>query len=481
MHQIRISSLENPTIYRTIKVPSMMSIFDLDMVVTTSFTIDVVDGMEKVFFESVRLNGKKRSKIVFVYNKNFSEVNGFDETVDEWFIQIGDEVHYTAASGIKLKLTLDNVSEMDELEACILDGQGDLFSNRKKINVNKLNKTLQLDQELEEHLFEENLNSFSEFLVPDYSTLFMLADELKKLKPWNYFNNDDIIALQVDDMKYFISVMGAGGQEYGLMMYDEALGYQSLEKVINGEPLSEDFAIGMSALTVNYVDRDKLKKEDYELIKEQGLSFRGKKNWIVFRMFEPGLVAVHPDYEEVEDMIHLINMMIEITQMRMSGWVYPDVPSNSFPLFEVKENEQVDMLGIIQLERIEDWILEIEVNDLEVAKVKKKPKSPLEIELDYYYIKKVFVERDMRPMYPLIELIMDHATGEIIRHEIVPFPKHSFIQQQLFWQTLNELTVRPSKIFVTEDTYRILSPVANLVGLKLIVSALPRVDEFKKY
>lgn len=477
MHQIHISSIKNDKIYRIVQVAPSMSIFDFDTVLSAAFMIDEEDD---VVYQSTRLNGKNNNEQIYLYSENFHEYESLEETVGDWFLKIDDEMHYISEAGIQLRLTLQHVIEMDDLEACIIEGQGDLFSKRKKVDIEELNRALQLEKELEQSLFAEGVGNLAQYLVPDYLTLFEVADELKKLKPWNYFKNEDIIAVQLDDMKYFISVMGAGGQEFGLMMYDEDFGYSSLEKIIDGSPLSDDFSYGISALTVNYVDRDELEKEDYELIKEQGLSFRGKKNWIALRTYEPGFVPMQPDYSEVEDMIDLIKIMIAVTKMRMNGWEYPNVPVNGFPIFEAQDNGEISMLGIIRMERIENAMLEIEVNDLEIAKLKKKPKSALEIELDNFYLQYTVVGPDERPLYPLVNVIIDHMTGEIIHHDIIPFPKHSFVQQQLFWQTLNNLSVRPSKVFVAEEAYHFLKPIAKLVGIELVAGYLPHVEEFKE-
>ncbi|MEK4387220.1 hypothetical protein MKZ25_15750 [Solibacillus sp. FSL W7-1464] len=477
MHQIRIQSIKNPTIYRIVQVSESMSLFDLDTVISTAFSIE---DESDVFFEFFQVKGKKSHQVIPLYSESYDEFESLEETVGEWFVKIDDGMDYMTEAGIKLKLTLEKVIEIEDVEACIIDGQGDLFSKRKNIDIDALNKVLQLEMELDRSLFSEIEKGLMDNLFPDYLTLFEVADEFKKLKPWQYFNNEDIIAVQLNDMKYFISVMGAGGQEYGLMMYDEAFGYQSLEKIINGEALSDDFSIDMSALTVNYVDRDELDKEDYELIKEHGLSFRGKKNWIAFKTFEPGFVPMQPDYDEVETMIELIELMIQVTKMRMSGWEYPMVPMYGYPLFEVQNDGEVDLLGIIEMERIEDWVLEIDVNDLEVAKIKKKQKSPLEIEFDYFYMPYAVDGEEERPLYPLINIIVNHTTGEVIHHEIVPFRKHSFVQQLLFWNMLKDLAVLPSKIFVSAEVCRILMPVAKLVGIELVVSELPNVDEFRE-
>lgn len=314
---------------------------------------------------------------------------------------------------------------------------------------------------------------------PDYETLLNVAAELNKMKPWNYFDNGDIIAIQLDEMKYFVSVMGAGGQEYGLMMYDEEFGYASLEKIINNKPLSDDFSFDLSALTINYVNRDELEKEDYQLIKDQGLSFRGKKNWIALRKYTPGFLPHHPDDLDTEDMIEIVKILIGLTKMRMDGWEYPNVPLNVFPAFEM-ENEEIHLLGHLQMDRIEKAPLEIEVNELDIAKIKKKQKSALEIEFAYFYLQSVTLNEDGQPIYPLIQVVADHSTGQILGNEIIPFPKHSFVQQQLFWQMLKNFPVCPNKILVDKETHRILESVADLIGIELVISTLPNIKDFKE-
>ena len=92
--------------------------------------------------------------------------------------------------------------------------------------------------------------------------------------------------------------MGAGALEYGLLLYDEQLGYTSLMEVLKQEPLSEDYAINLSALVINFVDREDLDEEDYSLIKENGFSFRGDNNWIQFRSYFPGVFPTIPDANE---------------------------------------------------------------------------------------------------------------------------------------------------------------------------------------
>ncbi|MGE7942262.1 DUF7309 domain-containing protein [Lysinibacillus xylanilyticus] len=67
------------------------------------------------------------------------------------------------------------------------------------------------------------------------------------------------------------------------MIFDMENGYDSLAKILFENNISSDFTYSLNALTVNFVDREELDPEDYQLIKDCRISYRGKKNWIQFR------------------------------------------------------------------------------------------------------------------------------------------------------------------------------------------------------
>ena len=192
MHQIRIRSIKNPTIYRIVQVSESMSLFDLDTIISTAFSIE---DESDVFFEFFQVKGKKSHQVIPLYSESYDEFESLEETVGEWFVKIDDGMDYKTEAGVKLKLTLEKVIKIEDVEACIIDGQGDIFSNRKNIDIDALNKVLQLEMELDRSLFSEIEKGLMDNLFPDYLTLFEVADEFKKLKPWQYFNNEDIIAV----------------------------------------------------------------------------------------------------------------------------------------------------------------------------------------------------------------------------------------------------------------------------------------------
>ena len=473
MLQIRIESGRHSHIFRVVQVDAHQTLFNLEFLISIVFEID---GIDEAHFEVTCQNGKEVNQIITLSGDLDGKLNSEEEIVSDWFVKEGDEMFYRFDNRGELKLTLEKVvSHLQKPDTCI-EGEGHLNSNKKNVDLEELNAKLSISK------FVNEMDDIDELLEPDYLTLFQLADELKKLKPWQYFDNEEIIALQIEDVNetFFVSVMGTGGQEYGLMVYDEELGYQSLAAILQGNQLPDDFHMELSAVTVSFVDHSELDQEDYDLMKKYGLSFLGEKNCIMFRSYEPGLIPIIPLYTEVEILKLVVQAMINVTRMRMNGWQYPPVGMYEFPKFDVYENGEIELMQVIHVEPNKVVELAIEVNDMEKEQLKKKPKSTVEIEFDLFYLPFAIAEDGERPLFPVLFVVMHSVSGEVLVHDMMPFPKLPFIQQHMFWQMLLEMPVFPSKVFVKKEMSQILQPLAKMAGVEIVVSELPHIRHLKE-
>ena len=474
MLQIRIESSRQGHIFRVLLIDGNQTLFTLEFLISIVFELDDID---EAHFEITCHNGKQINQIITLSGDLDGKLNSEDEIISDWFVKEGDEMFYRFDNRGELKLTLEKVmSNLQKPDTCI-EGEGHLNSNKKNVDLEEMNAKLSISK------FVTEMDDIDELLEPDYLMLFQLADDFKKLKPWQYFYNEEIIALQVEDVNetFFVSVMGAGGQEYGLMVYDEDLGYQALVTILEGNQLPDDFHMELSALSVNFVNRSELDEEDYDLIKQCGLSYRGKKNWIMLRSYEPGLIPIIPMYTEVEILKLIVQAMINVTHMRMNGWQYPPVGKYEFPKFDVSETGEIELMQVIHVEPNKVVELAIEVNDIEKAQLKKKPKSTVQIEFDMFYLPYAVSEDGVeRPLFPVLFVVLHSVSGEVLVHDMMPFPKLPVIQQQLFWQMLLEMPVLPSKVFVKKEMSQILQPLAKMAGVELVVSELPHIRHLKE-
>ena len=328
---------------------------------------------------------------------------------------------------------------------------------------------------------EKNLDKHIE---PDYKTLLQLSDTFNKMKPWTYFDSRNIIALELEeyDEVFYVAVMGAAGEQFGLMIYEEQFGYRLLSDILFGKPLSEDFHIDLSGFIVNFVDRAELQKADYQLIKDCGMSFRGKKKWIHFRSYTPGTFSTVPAYSDVEKLKLIVQAMIQVTEKHKQGWSYPVVPMHTYPAFIVPKDASLGDEFRLEVEIPSKGAIEIEITDIESAQFKRKRKVALQLEYDLFYLPHVvpLPEDEERLIYPLMCVAFDRSTGEALYNDIMAFPKVDSIQQQMFWKFLKEMPVRPSKVFVKKEAMEVLGQIAKLLGVELVKSELPNVRNFKE-
>ncbi|MGE8001276.1 DUF7309 domain-containing protein [Lysinibacillus sp. NPDC093190] len=477
MIQLHIESKKNPEIYRKLVLPKNSSFSLLDEIIILSFDLD---GADYFNFEMVKKDGRVSKEKICFLPKNDTDLDTDEELVDEWLRQSGDEaiahiIDNSESFVIRLESNEDLPTNSETL-LCIA-GAGNIHTGKMdKIDLEEINERIREDEEA---------NSLLENLEPDYLTLLELTNYLKKLKPWQYFSDDEVVGIHFADVDYkvLVSVMGAGGEEFGLMIFDMELGYNSLEKILFEKNLSSDFSYGLNALTVNFVDREELDTADYLLIKDYGLSYRGKKNWIQFRSYLEGTHPERPNYLEVELLIDVVSRMINLTEARKDGWEYPQLAAHQYPTFKVQMDGELQEIYILQINMSKPtYECYEEISMFEKAKYKKKPKSALQVEYDVFYMPfGVEMEETDRTVYPIAGILVERGSNMVIEHELFPMPKTPPIAQGLLWAFLQGLEVRPSKIFVSKELRPMLQPLAKVLGVELVESELPGIREVKEF
>ncbi|WP_223556536.1 plasmid pRiA4b ORF-3 family protein [Lysinibacillus sphaericus] len=477
MIQLHIESKKKPEIYRKLLLPKNSSFSMLDEMILLSFDLD---GSDYFNFEMVKKDGRVSKEKICFLPKNDTDFDTDEELVDEWLRKSGDEaIAHVIDNSESFTIRFESNEELPmntETPICIA-GAGNIHTGKlDKINLEEINELIREDEEA---------NSLLENLEPDYLTLLELTNDLKKLKPWQYLRDDEVVVIHFADIDYkvLVSVMGAGGEEFGLMIFDIENGYDSLAKIFFEKNISSDFSYSLNALTVNFVDREELDPADYLLIKDCGLSYRGKKNWIQFRSYQEGTHPERPNYLEVELLIDVVSRMINITEARKDGWEYPQVAAHQYPTFKVQMDGELQEIYILQI-NIPKPTYECyeEISMFEKAQYKKKPKSALQLEYDVFYMPfGVETELTNRTVYPIVGMLVERGSNLVIGHEMFPMPKTPPIAQSILWAYLQSLEVRPSKIFVSKEVKPMLQPLAKIVGVELVESELPGIREVREF
>ncbi len=153
-----------------------------------------------------------------------------------------------------------------------------------------------------------------EATIEQWKELYAVATRLKERKPWEKFWDLDIIGIRTgaEEDTVFYSILGRGGDCYGIVAYEGYEGLNNLMMLIMQERLNLSAEYVMASqrnLTCYWGNREELTEKQRSLIKELGYKYRGKNQWLYFLSFEPGYIPYNFDQDEVIRMTeHLENL-----------------------------------------------------------------------------------------------------------------------------------------------------------------------------
>jgi hypothetical protein len=431
-----------------------------------------------------------------------------EETIAEWFIQEKAACVYTYDFGDdwRHRIVLENILEPEvdvEYPVCIKakrlapeEDSGGFYDDEDEEVIEMSPKEI---QEVINHQFKELLNP-SALKVKEshaqqipmrdieeiWSSLFHSAKDFKELAPWQWLCSADIFAIK--DPKSgvigYCSVMGEGQEVFGLAVYLGDSGLRSLIQVLNNQL---DDPLDQHAFLLSYEDRSDITQEDYELIQDAGVPFRGRKAWPTFRSHEPGFVPWYLGDDEAELMTFFVCQAIDVCKKLHDQ---PELMTNSHDgqiLMRTAEAED----GIIQLKDqhidIDLGPLEIEtscfISEFELAAIKKYPLKKGALEYDVFYAPTPIQEDDDEvPYFPTMAVCLDIESGMIIDYHMEPSEEYVPSFQQHFINLIKKLEWMPSIMLVqNKKAIEVLQPLSEVLPFELeIVTELHLVNRMKQ-
>lgn len=160
----------------------------------------------------------------------------------------------------------------------------------------------------------------TEATITQWRQLYEVATRIRELEPWNFLWDLDIIGIRVGDEPentVFYSVLGRGGDCYGITVYEGFQAFNSFMMLTMREQmnLSVEYAMyNQMNLTCYWGNREELTAKQREIVKELGYKYRGKNNWLYFLSFEPGYIPFNLNQDEVIRMTeHMENLEVALT------------------------------------------------------------------------------------------------------------------------------------------------------------------------
>ena len=310
----------------------------------------------------------------------------------------------------------------------------------------------------------------------DWRALYQAAEKFRNLRCWEWMNDPDVFGVQnpsTGEIGYGC-VMGSLGDLFGLVVYLGREGLENYLKIISlgsADP-DPDFAFTQKCLMASFEHRGALRKEDYQVIKELGLKFRGSDHWPLFRFYDPGYFPWFLNSEQVIYLTLVLEQAIDVAVRRRDNEDLLISPEEDLYFVRVPE-----MTGQ-GLQWKDEWpkpaplvpktIVPSESNMAVVRRIAQAnlPKGGT-WEIDFFFTSAV-VKDDDRPFFPLVSMVVDHNNGMIIHFSIANvsegYPK--LLSDLLkFVEGVGSL---PNRILVCRtETFCLLTPVAEQLGIKI--------------
>lgn len=328
----------------------------------------------------------------------------------------------------------------------------------------------------------------TEATIEQWKTLYEVTMRIKELKPWEKFWDMDLIGVIKDDDEdsVFYSILGRGGDCYGIAVYEGFEGLNSflmltMQQSMN---LSTEYAMfNQKNLTCYWGNRDELSDKQRKIIKELGYTYRGKNQWLYFLSFEPGYYPYNMDTDEVFRMTeHMRNLerALKCYEQETEGVDFEY--GNMYHIMLDEENEIIST-GEMPLPFTSFQFGNLLITDEKLlSDLAKVPKCNAVLEADVSVLgASVNDKKYDRPANPALSLLGDANSGAVIKFEMLEPEDDAIVMLAeiligFIFQFGTPKEVRVTNVIVEAG----LEQICDVCKIKLRrVKRLPGLDEFK--
>jgi hypothetical protein len=327
--------------------------------------------------------------------------------------------------------------------------------------------------------------------LQEWKTLYESALEFKELAPWNWMYDSNIFGVKdpVSGEIGYCCIMGAIGEHYALGLYLGSEGLYGLSSILSGDfSESQDKAMFIqSCLMASFEDRKYLKKQDLRQIKTLGLKFRGRNEWPLFRNYSPGFFPWYLKSDEVSFLTVALKQAMDVSLRFKKDPGLLVHPSVDHYLVRVPDKPGENIIWKDRwLEPSSLKMEDIPVISVEETTLNRLIKARLQRrgiwEVDFFYVPTVLREKEERPYYPYMSLVVDHDSSFILNFQLEKEGDCKSTFPVKFADFIERVKVIPDELLVKHyDVYRIMKPLSSELGIEInMVESLPALEYAQK-
>ena len=325
--------------------------------------------------------------------------------------------------------------------------------------------------------------------LEQWRALYGTATRIKELRPWERFWDMDLIGIKYgeDEDIVFFSILGRGGECYGIAVYE---GYEGLNRFLmltmhqNMNLSAEYVMFNQRNLTCYWGNRDELTDKQRKIIKDLGYSYRGKNQWLYFLSFEPGYYPYNLDSEEVARLSEYFQDLELVLKDYDDVNMKVDFENGNMLLFSFDKDKETWNFGEAPLPFTSFQFGNLLITDEELlTNLAEAPKSSAVLEADISVMgARIDDKKYSRPANPALVLLGDAASEMIISFEMTePDDDPNIMLAEMVIHFIFQYGA-PKEIRVTNIIVEAgLEQICDVCGIKLRrVKRLHGLDSFIK-
>jgi hypothetical protein len=338
-------------------------------------------------------------------------------------------------------------------------------------------------------VFSRKENKQMNATMEQWQDLYEAAAAFKRAECWDRLTNGHIFGVENPMNKEigYCCVLGNGGEMYGLAVYLGTKGLETLVGMLSGE-LDNDPMFTQHCLMLSFDNRNELYPNELKQIKELGLKFRGAKAWPTFRLYEPGFL---PWPVQTQEQVLFLTMALQQTVEVVKAYKEnPDAllegDDETF-LTRVADEDNLNLIWSDQWLVSKPIVEVIEItadpiNELRLAKAKKSLQRSAGVwEIDCFFAP-MPIKEGVRPYYPMMCLIVDQETGQILRYGLSEKSGTANKIVEHLFSLIEQTQVVPKEIWVAqEEVFHYLRQILLAFEIQAYLTGeLPALEEARE-
>lgn len=324
--------------------------------------------------------------------------------------------------------------------------------------------------------------------LEQWKDLYDLADRLKERKPWQQFEDIDLIQIKLPEYREAFTCSFMGKHEFcpGISLYYGIEGYSDVMMLMeSGDfPVPSTYVMGdIHALTCYYGDQEELDDVQMQRIQELGRSYQGSMDWTYFLSFEPRYSPSDLSLEEVKRCTLVFKALIRVLDcLQEEPEKWPDFENQEILRATILDAGEMSMESILMPEPFPRYKM-IELPEDLKQSLKEKPIEDLELALDLNYLFAPVHDPDYdRPLNPLVLMAYDLRTDFIVHAHLLALEDDEVECLIAMFMELIEEIGRPAKLYIRNPTiYYALESLCYQIEIPIQIDVLEELDEIYEH